>query len=267
MKRVLAIEDLSCLGKCSLTVALPILSAMGHSCTVLPTAVLSSHTGFAGPHIHPMTEHILPIAEAWQSAGAVFDGISVGYLSDPEQAECVMEVLDKFKSPVLLDPVLGDHGKLYSGITESHVDAMKNLCRKARVLLPNLTEAAILTGLPYRENPGNAYLQELLERLMTYGPEGVVITGTGKEEHSTGFVGISRETGLFIYETEKIPRQLHGTGDMFAAVTLGNLVKGHSLLDASTGAAHFAEEVLRLTPREDPFGANFEQALPILWKK
>ena len=264
MKRVLAIEDLSGLGKCSLTVALPILSVMGCSCTVLPTAVLSSHTGFQGPYIHSMTDHILPIAQARQSAGAGFEGISVGYLSDPHQAACVGQVLERFPAKVVLDPVLGDHGTLYRGMTQAHVEAMRELCRKADVILPNVTEAAILTGLPCRENPEEDYIRELLSGLQTLTGGDVVITGAAFRKNSTGFVGISREMGNFQYEAEKIPRQLHGTGDMFAAVTLGELVKGRNLLDASTAAAQFVEKVVELTPAETPFGANFEQALPML---
>ena len=264
-KRVLAIEDLSCVGKCSLTVALPILSAMGCSCSVLPTAVLSAHTGFQNPHIHGLTDDILPIAAHWQSAGVSFDGISVGYLSDPQQAECVGQVLEQFPALHVIDPVLGDHGKLYSGMTGDHVAAVRQLCRKGDVLLPNLTEAAILTGLPYRTGGDAVYLQELMQGMLETGARGVIVTGVSARENYTGFVGISRETGAFSYETKQIPRQLHGTGDMFAAVTLGRLVQGRALQEAAEAAAHFTEQAVENTPEETPFGAQFEQCLPSLF--
>ena len=143
--QVLSIQDLSCMGKCSLTVALPILSAMGISCGVLPTAVLSTHTGFPDPEVQPMTEQLLPFAQHMASVGGDFDAISTGYLSDPRQAEAVCQVLDKFHCLKVIDPAMGDHGKLYSRMTVAHVEAMKELCRRGDFLLPNLTEAAFLT--------------------------------------------------------------------------------------------------------------------------
>ena len=260
-KRVLAIEDLSCMGKCSLTVALPILSAMGCSCSVLPTALLSAHTGFQNPHIFSLTEHILPIANHWQSAGAVFEGISVGYVSDPKQAACIRQVLHMFPALRVIDPVLGDHGKLYGGMTQAHIEAIKDLCKLADVLVPNVTEAAILTGLPYREQGDSVYYQELLYKLRQVTPGDVVITGAETEENSTGFVGYSRTCGEFSYSAPKIPRQLHGTGDMFAAVLLGKLVQGDTLPCAAQAAAKFVEQVVKVTPEATPFGANFEQVL------
>ena len=135
--QVLSIQDLSCMGKCSLTVALPILSAMGHSCSVLPTAVLSTHTGFPNPAVQPMTENLLPFAEHMESVGGSFDSICTGYLSDPQQAEVVCQVLDKFDCLKVIDPAMGDHGKLYSRMTEAHVEAMKQLCKRGDFLLPN----------------------------------------------------------------------------------------------------------------------------------
>ena len=148
MPSVLSIQDLSCMGKCSLTVALPILSAMGLSTSVLPTAVLSTHTGFPSPVVQPMTENLLPFADHMASVGGEFDTITTGYLSDPHQAAIVCDILDKFEGLKVIDPAMGDHGKLYSRMTEEHVEAMKELCKRGDILLPNLTEAAFLTGIP-----------------------------------------------------------------------------------------------------------------------
>jgi len=176
MKRILTIQDLSCVGRCSLTVALPILSAMGLSCSVLPTAVLSTHTGFPEPHIRSLTEDMEPICDHWQKIGAEFDGILVGYLANPEQAEAVLQVMQTFDCPVILDPAMADHGKLYSGITQDHVEAMRDLSSMAEVLIPNVTEAAMLTGVPYQEQTDGQYLRMMLERLCKIKTKKLLIT-------------------------------------------------------------------------------------------
>ena len=170
MKRILVIQDLSCVGRCSLTVALPILSAMGVNCSALPTAVLSTHTAFPDPHIHSLTEDIVPIGEHLSEIGAEFDAILVGYLSDPEQAEAVAELMSSFACPVILDPAMGDHGKLYKGITREHIAVMRDLAAMADVVLPNVTEAALLTGMPYREDADTGYLRELARKLLLGQP-------------------------------------------------------------------------------------------------
>ena len=265
MKRVLSIQDLSCLGKCSLTVALPVLSAMGCACTPLPTAVLSSHTGFPDPHVCCLTEDIPPTVQHWQTVGAQFDAISVGYLADPAQAKAVETVLDAFHATVILDPVMGDHGKHYARLTPEHTAATKQLCRKADVLLPNVTEACLLTGIPYREQADAAYYQTLLDNLRDLGAGAVIITGAALTPGQTGFIGFD-DAEQFSYQAPKLPRQHHGTGDLFAAVVTGAVAGGNSLQDAATLAAQFVERVLRATPETTPFGVDFESQLPWLWE-
>lgn len=267
MSGILTIQDLSCVGKCSLTVALPVLSAMGCTCSVLPTAVLSTHTAFPEPHVKSLTEELLPNARHWVSIGASFDAISVGYLSDPEQAQAVMGVLELFDCPVILDPVMGDHGKLYSRMTDANVAAMKQLCAKADYLLPNLTEAALLTGLPYQQKPDEAYLDELTRGLLSFGVKAAVVTGISWDEHTTGFVGIHTENGTFSYRAPKLPGSQHGTGDMFSAVFSGSLLAGKTVQDGATLAAQFVEQVISATQERSPFGAQFEQHLPWLWQQ
>ena len=264
--QVLSIQDLSCMGKCSLTVALPILSCMGISTSVLPTALLSTHTGFPAPEVQPMTDNLLPFAEHISSVGGTFDAISTGYLSDPQQAEIVCQVLDKFDCLKVIDPAMGDHGKLYSRMTGEHVEAMKQLCHRGSVLLPNLTEAAFLTGLPYREDADGMYLKELCDAMCGFGAEGVIITGVNWDESHTGWAGM--EAGKFFsYQAKKIGRSQHGTGDMFAAVTTGALTLGKPLHVAAALAARFVEQVIAVTPTSTPFGANFEPLLPWLWQQ
>lgn len=260
MKQVLSVQDLSCVGKCSLTVALPVLSAMGVSCAVLPTAVLSTHTAFPKPHVRSLTRDIAPICDHWRSVGARFDAVSIGYLSDPAQAAAVEALLDSFPAFTVLDPVLGDHGRLYSGITDSHVDALGKLCGKADVLLPNVTEACLLTGTPYRETGDPAYCRQLLDALRQLGAKRVILTGISPEPGITGFM---TDTG-FVYRAAKLPLQCHGTGDLFAAVFTGGCVQGKTPEDAAVLAARFVERVLSATPAETPFGMEFEPHLPLL---
>lgn len=262
MKRILSVQDLSCVGKCSLTVALPVLSAMGCACTPLPTGILSSHTAFPNPHIRDLTQDMLPICRHWQEIGAEFDTVCVGYLANPDQVHSVAHILDVFPARVILDPVLGDNGKRYRGITEQHVAAMAGLCKKADILLPNVTEAAFLAGMPYRENPDMDYCNALLDAL---DGKNVVLTGVSLSEETIGFVG--RENGVvFSYQTPKCPAQSHGTGDLFSAVLAGAITQGKPLQTAAKQAAAFVEKVLSAQKEATPFGLSFESHLSLLWE-
>lgn len=265
MKQVLSIQDLSCMGKCSLTVALPVLSAMGCSCTVLPTAVLSTHTGFPNPVCRSLTEDLLPMAEHLVSVGAEFDAITVGYAADPQQLTEIEKVTDLFDADVIVDPVLGDHGRLYDRITPEHVEAMRKFCNlNAAVLLPNVTEAAFLAGLPYRKNVDENYLRELAFALSSGGPNAVIITGVSWDQEHTGFYGRHYNHGTFSYRAKRIPKQLHGTGDLFTAVFTGSLLKNKDIFSAAKIAAGYVERVVTATDSASPFGAQFEKELPWL---
>lgn len=266
MKRVLSVQDLSCLGKCSLTVTLPVISAMGCECSVLPTAVLSTHTAFPQPHVRSLTEDIGDICAHWQAIGAGFDAISIGYLSDPSQAAAVENLIDTFGCPVILDPVMGDNGKLYSRITDAHKDAMRSLARKAKLLLPNVTEAAALAGMPYREDTDKDYYLHLGRALLELGTEAVVITGVCLSEGKIGFLCLDRD-GESFYQTKKHPRAFHGTGDLFSAVVTGALTLGMELQEAAVLAAGFVEKCIASTRECTPYGVEFETQLPWLWQK
>lgn len=266
MKRVLSIQDLSCLGKCSLTVALPVLSAMGCAATALPTGILSTHTAFPAPHVKDLTEDILPVCRHWQTIGAEFDAITVGYLSHPAQADAVAQVLDTFGSFVVIDPVMGDHGKPYSRITDEHVQAMNGLCAKGNVLLPNVTEACMLTGIAYRETADEDYYRQLLESMGSFGADAVILTGVSLAPDKLGFMGCSGET-VFTYQADRIPRQCHGTGDLFTAVFTGALMAEKSVEAAARLAAGFTERVIAATRETSPFGVEFEPQLPWLWQQ
>jgi len=201
-----------------------------------------------------------------ESVGGSFDSICTGYLSDPRQAEVVCQVLDKFDCLKVIDPAMGDHGKLYSRMSEEHVEAMKQLCQRGDFLLPNLTEAAFLTGLPYREQCDGTYLIEMAEALCNFGAKGVIITGISWDPGYTGWAGM-QSGRLFSYRAKQLPRNQHGTGDMFAAVTTGALSLGKPLHIAASLAAKFVEKTISVTPASTPFGANFEPILPWLWEQ
>ena len=261
MKKVLSVQDLSCLGKCSLTVALPVLSAMGCSCAVLPTAVLSTHTAFPKPHVHSMTEHIAPICDHWKTVGAKFDAVTVGYLSDPAQAAAVEQLLEMFPAFTVIDPAMGDHGKLYSGLTNAHVDAVKQLCKKAHALIPNVTEACLLSGISYKETGDTDHYRELLAALRNLGADTVILTGISPEPGITGYMGFDKCVGEFCRLVPKQPKKCHGTGDLFAAVFTGSCMQGCSVDAAAEKAAAFVEQVVAATPAESPFGIEFETHL------
>lgn len=264
MKKVLTVQDLSCVGKCSLTVALPVLSAMGCSCAVLPTAVLSTHTAFPKPHVRSLTEDIAPICDHWKSIGASFDAISIGYLSDPAQAAAATYLLDSFPSFTVLDPAMGDHGRLYCGLSQEHVAAVKQLCRKANVLIPNVTEACLLTGMEYKENGDLAWCRQLLAALGQLGTDTVILTGISPEAGTTGYLGYDKAIGEFCRVAPKVPKKCHGTGDLFAAVFTGSCVLGKPVDEAAEKAAAFVERVVAATPSETPFGIEFEPHLHLL---
>ena len=271
MKHILSIQDLSCVGRCSLTVTLPVLSAMGCRCSVLPTAVLSTHTGFSGPEVISLTDRIAALDAHWQSQGIRFDAVLTGYLADPQQAEAVLPLLRRYKeqgSRILVDPAMGDHGKLYSRLDEDHVLAMSEICKEADILLPNLTEAAFLTEIPYREETDGAYLRALTGGLFRYyGVQSTVITGISGANDTIGFCGADREEGIFVHQGPKIPRSCHGTGDIFAAVFTGALLREKDLCESAVLAADFVRKCVENTPESTPHGVEFEQMLPWLWEQ
>ena len=193
-KRILTIQDISCVGQCSLTVALPIISACGIETCVLPSAVLSTHTtGFTGYTFRDLTEDMPAIKDHWVKEGIRFSAIYTGYLGSTKQIDYVADIFDATAAEdciKVVDPAMADHGKLYSRMTPDHVEAMKHLCSRGSVLLPNLTEAAFLTGMPYREDGDGAYLKELAQAMCQFGAEGVIITGISWDPEHTGWAAM-----------------------------------------------------------------------------
>ncbi len=269
MKSVLSIQDLSCVGRCSLTVALPVISAMGIRCSVLPTAVLSTHTGFPNPEVVSFTDHLAAFSNHWETVGISFDAVITGYMADHQQAETVLLLLQKHKaqgSTMIVDPAMGDHGKLYSRLGKEHVAAMAKLCSEADILLPNVTEAALLTGMPYMPETDDAYLRLLSEKLLSrYGAKAVIITGVSGKDGTIGFYGCDQTGIFFSYYTPVIPRQCHGTGDLYAAVFTGSLLRGKSFYDSGVAAADFVRRCVAATEAASPHGVAFESQIPHLF--
>ena len=275
-KRVMAIHDISCFGKCSLTVALPILSAAGLETSVIPTAVLSTHTGgFTGYTYHDLTEDIPQISRHWQTLHLSFDAIYSGFLGSFEQLKIVSQLIDSFKQKnmlVFVDPVMADNGALYSGFSSNFPQGMAKLCGKADVIVPNLTEAALLLGQPYQKGPySRTYIDRVLENLGKLGPNQVVLTGVYFDEGYLGAAAYNKLTGEIDYVlSERIDGSFHGTGDVFASALLSALMKGFSLAKATRIAVDFTVGSILRSKKAGTdirFGVNFEAGIPELIKK
>lgn len=271
LKRIVSIQDVSCLGKCSLTVALPIISAMGVECSIVPTAVLSTHTMFSGFTCKDLTDQIEPIAAHWKESGLGFDAVYTGYLASAEQIDYVCAFFDAFRQEggmVVVDPVMADNGKLYPAFGPDFPAQMARVCAKADLILPNLTEASLLTGLPYRTEQDEGYIKELLQALAALGPRYVALTGVSFEPDKLGVMYYDTVTGQYgSYFTQRLPASFHGTGDIFASTCVGGLTRGLPLGDALALAADYTVESIRLTlesPDANWYGVEFERAIPYL---
>ncbi len=273
MKRIVTMQDISGVGKCSLTVALPLISAMGIETSVIPTAVLSTHTMFQGFTFHDLTSEIKPIMEHWKKEGFHFDGIYTGYLGSFEQLDLAKELIATFndKGCALVDPCMADDGVLYTGFTTEFARAMASLCAKADIICPNLTEASFLLGEAY---PGNnydeAYIQETLKKLCGLGCKVAVLTGISFEEGKLGVYAYdSIHNQWYQYYREELPQRFHGTGDTWASTFFGSLVNEKGIERSLQIATDFVVECIRLTLEEENhinYGVNFELAIPYLLK-
>ena len=265
-KRILTIQDISCVGQCSMTVALPILSACGHETCILPTALLSTHTGGFGKPAVAHFDAVLPeMRKHWQENGITFDAILVGYLGSVAAVEAAEQIIAEMLSAggvSIVDPAMADHGRRYSGLTEEYALAMERLCRKADVILPNITEAALFSGMPYREELTQSYVTGLLDAL---DHSCVILTGVGCRDGETGVV-IRKGREQRHYSHARVGKSYHGTGDMFAACFTGALMQGKTLYEAVKIAADFVCRSIENTEKNPAhwYGVKFETALPDL---
>lgn len=279
-RKVLTLQDISCLGQCSLTVALPIISACGVETIILPSAVLSTHTGgFSGFTFRDLTEDLPGIMKHWQKEGLLFDCLYTGYLGSVTQIEYVYDLREKLlkdNSPLIVDPAMADHGRLYTGFDQNFVKHMGELCGKADIILPNLTEAALITNTEYIAGfQEESYILKLLEKLGALGAKIVILKGINYKP------GIKSATphdqlGIAIYDCttkdlqyyfhEKQPHNSHGTGDCFASAFTGALMQGKTMFEAARLAADFVVACLKATKGDENhrYGVKFERALPML---
>ena len=239
MKRVLTIQDISCLGKCSLTIALPVISALGSEAVILPTAVLSTHTMFRNFTCKDLSDQLEPIANHWKSEGVAFDAIYTGYLGTIGQIDQVKELFRSFRekdTTIIVDPVMADNGKLYPAFDMDYVRKNAELCAEADIIVPNITEAAL--------------------------------TGVSLEEGKTGVMGYERKSGdYYVYQNRRVDAAYHGTGDLFSSTCVGEIMRGRDWRDAMRIAADYTAHTIEATlrnPEKPWYGVDFETTLPDL---
>jgi len=265
-KRILTIQDISCVGQCSMTVAMPILSACGHEVCILPTALLSTHTGGFGKPSVVHLDHVMDsMWRHWKENDITFDAILVGYLGSADAVRTAGQILEELLTPEgisIVDPAMADHGKLYSGFDQEYALAMKKLCGQADIILPNITEAAMFAELEYRESLDETYVRELLNAVRH---PCVILTGVGYRAGETG-AAIYRDGRLEYYHHPKVDKNFHGTGDMFAACFTGALMQGKETAEAVKIAADFVCKAIDNTCAAPAhwYGVKFETALPDL---
>ena len=268
MKRILSIQDISCIGKCSLTVALPIISSFGIEAAILPTATLSTHTAFKGFTFHDLTDDIDPICRHWQEQNIEFDGIYTGYLGSAQQIDLVLDIFRVFGDGKLkfVDPAMGDNGKLYPGFDEAFAKNMAKLCSAADIVVPNLTEACFMLEKPYFSSGyTKEYIEDILVSLTELGCRQAVLTGVGFNETELGCYGYDSNTGTFFFDTnDRIAQSFHGTGDIFASVCFSSLINGKSLENSCAIAADFVCDSIKANISDEKpiwYGVHFEKVL------
>lgn len=272
MKRIVTVQDISCLGKCSLTVALPIISAMGIETSIIPTAVLSTHTLWDDYMFEDLTDKIPIVAEHWKKENFGFDAIYTGYLGSIKQIDIMCKFFDEFKTDdnfIFVDPAMADNGELYKDFDKKFANKMRQLCAKADIIVPNLTEACLLTDTEYKKDYDDDYITDLLKKLTEIGAKKAIITGA----HCGGKYGImsydSESNKFGFYAHKKIDKIFYGTGDVFSSACVGALTNGYSLAKAVEIAGEFVFESIQKTLADSSarmYGVNFEQALPTLAK-
>lgn len=264
-KKILTVQDISCVGQCSLTVALPVISACGIETCILPSAVLSSHTAFKGFTFRDLTDDIPGIVEHWRNEGIRFSAVYSGYLGSKKQIAYVKEIIETMGDEdmvSIVDPAMADNGKLYVLFDDEFVEAMKELVYAADYILPNITEACLLTGTEYREETDRDYIEMLLKKLEDAGAKNIILTGVSYRE---GYTGVAVSTGgeHKYYEHKKLPKGSHGTGDVYASAFTGALLNDIDAFEAARIAADYTYKCIENTC-DDPdhwYGVKFEPLL------
>ena len=287
MKRVLTVQDISCVGKCSLTAAIPVISAMGIEVCPLPTAILSNHTAFSSFSFLDLTDKIPEILNEWKKQGFHFDAIYTGYLGSIKQIDLVHKILDEFAQNdtlVVIDPCMADNGKLYTGFSQDFVKQMAKLCGRANVILPNMTEACFLVNQDYDIfTHTNESITKVMAKLLSLGAKQVILKGVEFSKEKIGVAYCSQKLfnnnfstnennmeDMNIYFHQRYDENFHGTGDVFASAVTGALVLKKDIKDAVKIACDFVQESIECTllnPNYNWYGVDFESALRNLPQK
>ena len=271
-KRIVTVQDISCFGQCSLTVALPIISACKIETCILPSAVLSTHTGgFSGFTFRDLTSDMPLIIDHWEKEKIFFDGVYTGYLGSVDQIEYVKRIkknLLKENGLLFVDPAMADNGKLYSIFDMKYAKEMAKLCSEADVILPNITEACFMTDIEYREEYGESYVDEILTALTKIGAKTIVLTGVGYTPDTTGVV-VYKDGVKQYYKHRKIEKGCHGTGDVYSSAFVGAYLNGKTLIESAKIAADYTLKCIENTTgdKEHWYGVKFETALNFLTKE
>ena len=273
MKKVLSVQDISCVGKCSLTVALPILSACGIECQILPTSLLSNHTAFKSFTFLDLTDECQKIVNKFVENEFKFDCIYSGYLGSIKQIELMYDILNKFKQDVeyvVVDPAMADYGKLYPGFDNTFAKEMFNLCLKADIIIPNITVACIMLDVPYKEKMNKEDVELLLSKFHAYNCKHVIITGVSFEDEKLGFAYMNEQGNIEYFFNDFINAKYHGSGDIFASSFVGALMNKKSMFESAQIASYYVCESLKATLNDSNcnwYGLNFEETLPLLISK
>ncbi len=269
-KKIAAIHDLSGYGRCSLTVAIPVISALKVQCCPVPTSILSNHTGFPTCFFDDYTEKMPLYLEQWKKLNLDFDGIFTGFLGSEDQIEIVADMIRDFKTEntmVIIDPIMGDHGNTYQTYTKQMCSRMRTLVESGDIVTPNLTEACILTGRQYRQTGwSRKELASIAEEITSMGPDSAVITGVREGSYVTNVVAQKGFEVKFL-KSLKAGNDRPGTGDVFASIIAAQAVKGVPLLQNVKKAAHFVKQSILVSdemnvPTEN--GVCFEEILSLL---
>ena len=271
-KRILTVQDISCVGQCSLTVALPIISACGIETAILPSAVLSTHTGgFQGFTFRDLTDDIPGIVAHWEKENIQFDAVYTGYLGSARQIELVRDIFRRVAAPgcvKIVDPAMADHGVLYTGFDAQFAKTMATLCADADIVLPNITEACLMVDEPFvATGYDEAYIRRLMDKLLALGAGTAVLTGVSYESDKLGVAVLAKgDKEISYYFHERLPKNCHGTGDIFASSFTGALLRGRTPLEAAKVAADFTVAGMKATAADEAhwYGTKFEKALPML---
>ncbi len=261
--KILTIQDISCYGSCSCTVALPILSALGHETVILPSALLSNHTsGFKDFTCLDLTNEMEKIVKQWEKLNLKFDAIYTGYIGDERQFDLILEIkknLLKKNGLFIVDPAMADNGKLYPALNQNIVEGMKRLVSQADLILPNITEAAFLTGNKYEESYSDDYINELIKGLKRLGAKNIILTSYSKEGQLGAFVMENDKSSAILKNKEE--KSYHGSGDIFSSVAIGNYLNGDSLELSADKAAQFIIDSIKATSSDHWYGLEYEKVL------